>query len=235
MTFDAVVLAGGRARRLGGADKGSVLVAGKALVDHALAAVAGARAVVLVGPRSVARDGVPTVQESPPFGGPVAGLAAGLAALGAGSVDSVDSALGVDPAAGVVPGAASAGHDDEGDALVVVLACDVPGAAHVVPALVAAALAAPAADGARLVAADGSPQHLVAAYRRAALDAALAALPDGPRDASVRHLVAGLRLVDVPDPHDAAADADTWDDVHRLDARLSGGTIGTDDGRRNPP
>ncbi|MDC7121706.1 NTP transferase domain-containing protein [Cellulomonas fimi] len=256
MTFDAVVLAGGRARRLGGTDKGAVVVAGQALLDHALAAVAGARAIVVVGPPSVARPGVPTVQESPAFGGPVAGLAAGLAALSArttahprhpvagdASTDDdappialapvVEDAVPVDEESardGAVPRVPP--HDE--DPLVVVLACDVPGAARVVPALVAAALAAPDADGARLVAADGSPQHLVAAYRRSALDAALAALPDGPRDASVRSLVAGLRLVDVPDPDDAGADADTWDDVRRLDARLSGGTIDPDDDRRTP-
>lgn len=208
--FDAVVLAGGRAQRLGGTEKGSVVVAGRALVDHALAAVSGARSVVLVGPPSLARPGVVTVQESPPFGGPVAGLAAGLAAL---------------------PGPGTAA-----DGVVVVLACDVPGAARVVPALVAAALAAPAADGARLVGVDGAPQHLVAAYRRTALEAALAALPDGPRDVAVRRVVGGLLLVDVPDVDDAGADADTWDDVRRLDTQLAaGGSIGTsDDDRRTP-
>ncbi|MFC4613345.1 molybdenum cofactor guanylyltransferase [Cellulomonas algicola] len=240
MTFDAVVLAGGRAQRLGGADKGSVVVAGRALVDHALAAVADARTVVVVGPPSVARPGVPTVQESPAFGGPVAGLAAGLAALPAST-----TAIPRLPLAGDVPSEHAASPstqppvaDDavpvDEDALVVVLACDVPGAGRVVPALVAAALVDPEADGARLVGPDGSPQHLVAAYRRSALDAALDALPDGLRDASVRSLVAGLRLVDVPDPDDAAADADTWDDVRRLDVRLSGGTIDPDDDRRTP-
>ncbi|NNH06019.1 NTP transferase domain-containing protein [Cellulomonas fimi] len=206
------MLAGGRAQRLGGADKGSVVVAGRALVDHALAAVSGARSVVLVGPPSVARPGVATVQESPPFGGPVAGLAAGLAAL-------------PDPGPRTAP-----------DRLVVVLACDVPGAVRVVPALVAAALAAPAADGARLVGPDGAPQHLVAAYRRTALDAALAALPDGPRDVAVRRVVGGLDLVDVPDVDDAGADADTWDDVRRLDTRLAaGGSIGPSDHDRRTP
>ncbi|WP_273653070.1 molybdenum cofactor guanylyltransferase [Cellulomonas fimi] len=235
MTFDAVVLAGGRAQRLGGTDKGSVVVAGRALVDHALAAVADASALVVVGPPSVARPGVLTVQESPPFGGPVAGLAAGLTALVA--TPAVEDAVPGDEEPAQRTGAApdaSVAAGDAGDPLVVVLACDVPGAARVVPALVAAALAAPEADGARLVAGDGSPQHLVAAYRRSALDAALAALPDGPRDASVRRLVAGLRLVDVRDPDDAAADADTWDDVRLLDARLSGGTIDPDDDRRTP-
>jgi molybdopterin-guanine dinucleotide biosynthesis protein A len=81
-SYDAVVLAGGRGSRLGGGSvKPEVVVGGRALLDHALAAVADARRVVLVGPPSLARDGITTVLEDPPDGGPVAGLAAGLAAL----------------------------------------------------------------------------------------------------------------------------------------------------------
>ena len=41
--FDAVVLAGGRAERLDGADKAALDVAGATLLDRALRAVAGAR------------------------------------------------------------------------------------------------------------------------------------------------------------------------------------------------
>ena len=74
-------------------------------------------------------------------------------------------------------------------------------------------------DGARLVSADGHPQHLVAVYRAGALARALAALPE-THGAAMRRLVADLRLVDVPDTGDAAADADTWADVARLDAEL---------------
>ncbi|WP_370526108.1 molybdenum cofactor guanylyltransferase [Cellulomonas sp. JH27-2] len=186
--FDAVVLAGGAASRLGGADKAEVVVGGRALLDHALAAVAGAARVVVVGPPALARPGVTTVLEDPPGGGPVAGLAAGLAALG--------------------PGAD----------VVVVLACDVPGANVLVPALLDAA---GEADGARVVDEDGRPQHLLAAYRRAALDTALVGLDD-PHGAAVRRLVEKLRLVDVPDPGGLSADADTWADVDALDARLRG-------------
>jgi molybdopterin-guanine dinucleotide biosynthesis protein A len=74
-----VVLAGGRGSRLGGVDKASVVVAGRALLDHVLDAVASAERIVVVGPR---KDGVPGVtwaREDPPGGGPLAGLAAGLA------------------------------------------------------------------------------------------------------------------------------------------------------------
>jgi len=204
--FDAIVLAGGAGRRLGGASgvvKPEVVVAGRALVDHALAAVADARQRVLVGPVALARQGVPTTLEDPPLGGPVAGVAAGLAALGA---------LG-----------ASA-------EVVVVLACDVPRAGRVVAELVAGARA-PGVDGVCLVDGDGRPQHLVAAYRRAALEDAVARL-DTVRDVSVRRLVVGLTLGSVPDPGGAAADADTWSDVHRLDAELT--ADGTRAARRGP-
>ncbi len=84
--FDAVVLAGGTARRLGGIDKMLVEVAGQRLIDRAVAAVRAADRVVVVGE---ARDGVADVtwaREEPPGGGPVAGLAAGLARVEASIV-----------------------------------------------------------------------------------------------------------------------------------------------------
>lgn len=221
--YDAVVLAGGRARRLGGVSKPGVVVAGRALLDHVLAAVAGARQVVVVGPPQLARPGVTTVLEDPPDGGPVAGLAAGLAAL-----------TGPALPAGSRSGSPAEAADRPADLaattplpeLVAVLACDVPRAVDAVDALLAVAVGT-GADGARLVAPDGSPQHLVAVYRRTALADALAAL-GSPRGASMRRLVEALRLADVPDTTGAGADADTWQDVRALDTALSGGTIGAD-------
>jgi molybdopterin-guanine dinucleotide biosynthesis protein A len=232
-TFDAVVLAGGAGSRLGGVSKADVELAGLAMLDHVLVGLSAASVVVVVGPPSIERPGVRRVQEQPPGGGPVAGLAAGL--------------RGLTESRAPAP-------------LVVVLACDVPRGPAAIPALLAsfppAPVPAPApapasadpstdtdtsardrhlqvsispagvglgVDGARLLA-DGRPQHLVAVYRRAALDAAFERLGD-PAGASMRALVAGLHLVDVPDPADLAADADTWPDVHRLDAELRG-TIG---------
>ncbi|KQR12368.1 hypothetical protein ASF78_10660 [Cellulomonas sp. Leaf334] len=184
------MLAGGRARRLGGASKPDVEVGGTALLDHALAAVAGASHVVVVGPPQVARPGIGTVLEDPPDGGPVAGLAAGLDALPA-----------------------------DGPDLVVVLACDVPGAGRVLPTLLATA-DAPVVDGARMVGAGGRAQHLVAVYRRTSLREALDRLP-AVHGAAMHRLVDGLRLVDVVDDEGATADADTWEDVQSLDAALS--------------
>lgn len=75
--FDAVILAGGQGRRLGGRDKAALSVAGRSLLDRVLAACTGAQRVVLVGP-GPAPDGVLRVQEDPPGGGPVAGIVAGI-------------------------------------------------------------------------------------------------------------------------------------------------------------
>ncbi|MFK8912770.1 molybdenum cofactor guanylyltransferase, partial [Streptomyces sp. YS-3] len=76
--YDAIVLAGGAARRLGGADKPGVLVGGRALLDRVLAACAGAGTTVVVGePRTTTRP-VRWTREEPAGGGPLAALDAGL-------------------------------------------------------------------------------------------------------------------------------------------------------------
>jgi molybdopterin-guanine dinucleotide biosynthesis protein A len=87
--FEVVILAGGRAARLGGADKPGLVVGTATMVAAVTgaAAAAGARRVILVGP---ARDGLGSVaaglpgglivvREDPPGGGPVPALRAGLA------------------------------------------------------------------------------------------------------------------------------------------------------------
>ncbi len=76
--YDAVVLAGGAARRLGGEDKPALVVGGMTLLDRVLAACADAATTVVVGPERATARGVRWVREEPPGGGPVAGLAAGL-------------------------------------------------------------------------------------------------------------------------------------------------------------
>lgn len=79
--FDAIVLAGGRARRLAGADKPAALVGGRRLLDIALDAVSGARRIVVVGPDRELPAGVLVTRERPAYAGPVAAVAAGVAAL----------------------------------------------------------------------------------------------------------------------------------------------------------
>lgn len=78
VSFDALVLAGGRGRRLGMVDKAEVSVGGVRLLDRALSAVAGAQRIIVVGPRRPAPASVLWTREQPPGGGPVAGLEAGL-------------------------------------------------------------------------------------------------------------------------------------------------------------
>ncbi len=79
--FSAVVLAGGTAARMGGADKAGIELGGRTLLQHALDAVVDAVEVVVVG------DPVPTdlpatfVREDPAYGGPAAALLTGLGAL----------------------------------------------------------------------------------------------------------------------------------------------------------
>ena len=83
MEFDAVVLAGGSARRLGGADKASLELGGRSLLDRALDAVAEAGQVIVVGPRRSTAGDVIWTQESPAGAGPLAAAAAGLEHVGA--------------------------------------------------------------------------------------------------------------------------------------------------------
>ncbi|MGW3484433.1 molybdenum cofactor guanylyltransferase, partial [Rhodococcus indonesiensis] len=74
---EAVIVAGGRATRMGGVDKPALVVGGRRLLDIALAAVAGCRRVTVVGPRRDDLDpAVIQVQERPAGAGPVAALAA---------------------------------------------------------------------------------------------------------------------------------------------------------------
>jgi molybdopterin-guanine dinucleotide biosynthesis protein A len=76
--FDAVVLAGGAARRLGGVDKPAVRVGGRALLDRVLDACRGAERTVVVGPPRDTCRPVVWAREEPRGGGPLAALDAGL-------------------------------------------------------------------------------------------------------------------------------------------------------------
>jgi molybdopterin-guanine dinucleotide biosynthesis protein A len=77
----AVVLAGGTAVRLDGADKASLEHGGRSLLEHALAAVAAATEIVVVGEPVPTSQPVTFTRESPAGGGPLAALCAGVAAL----------------------------------------------------------------------------------------------------------------------------------------------------------
>ena len=79
--WDAIVLAGGRGSRLGGADKAMLELDGETLLARALRAVSGATRVVVVG--DVTAPGHVVVQEEPRFSGPAAAIGAGLAEVSA--------------------------------------------------------------------------------------------------------------------------------------------------------
>lgn len=211
MDYDAIVLAGGHGARLGGVDKARIELAGAPLISRPLAACAGARRVVVVGPDSLhglidpllpQASSEPSrllvTRESPPGSGPAAATAAGLRTLA---------------------GASAAGW-------VLLLSCDLPLAVHGVRRLLHAATTdADAAanantdDGYCLASSDGQLQWLFAIYRRAALSAAVERLDD-PAGSSMRHLLSGLRLTAVPGSAHLARDLDTWEDHAEWTARL---------------
>ncbi|MEV0490984.1 NTP transferase domain-containing protein [Streptomyces atratus] len=82
--YDAIVLAGGAAKRLGGADKPALRVGGRALLDRVLAACADAAATVVVGGRRPTVRAVTWAREEPQGGGPLAALGAGVRLTTAG-------------------------------------------------------------------------------------------------------------------------------------------------------
>ena len=77
--FDAVVLAGGTSRRMGGGDKTALRVGDTTLLDRVLIALADARRIVVVGDERATAVPVTWTREQPPGGGPAAAAAAGLA------------------------------------------------------------------------------------------------------------------------------------------------------------
>ncbi|MFB7281741.1 DUF6457 domain-containing protein [Streptomyces hydrogenans] len=210
--FDAVVLAGGAARRLGGVDKPGVRVGGRALLDRVLAAVAGARRTVVVGdPRPTVRP-VDWTREERIGTGPVAALDAGAAALR----DADEGAAGDGGEAGSpAPG------------VLLVLSADLPflGEATVL-GLLAGLDAEPEAEAALLTDADGRDQPLVAVYRAGPLRRELDELRHthhGLDGLPLRLLTGGLRIVRVPtgpDEPSASFDCDTWEDIATARARI---------------
>ena len=122
--FDAVILAGGRASRMGGIDKPALDVGGTSLLSRVLSAVAGADLVVVVGPeRDLGDVDIVQVQEDPPGGGPVAALAAGIRSVTArvvvvlgADMPSVDGAAVEGLVAGLGAGAVHGvvGVDEQG-------------------------------------------------------------------------------------------------------------------------
>lgn len=194
-TYDAIVLAGGRSSRMGGIDKTGAVIGGRTLLGRACDAVADARRLVVVGPPGL--PGTPeravVAREDPPFAGPVAGIGAGLLALGEVPAD-----------------------------VLVVLAADVPRAAEVVPLLLDALAAHPGADGVVPRSSDGRRQTLLAAYRSQRLAEVLAAAAP-LADLPVRQIVAMMDLVEISPDDAVVADIDTPEDLHRVTEEMRRG------------
>ena len=194
----AIILAGGRARRLG-TPKPAVRLNGETLLDRALRATRG-MAVVVVGPpglaSSVARHPAATVtREEPPFAGPAAAVAAGLDELARRK--------------------SRAGR-------VLVLACDLARVSDAAAALLTASDRNPDGEGVVLADPSGHRQWLCGIYGAEALRAsadrlrAAGALASAP----ARSLFDGMRLHEVPDPGGLSDDIDTPADLAAARERI---------------
>ncbi|MFE0187126.1 DUF6457 domain-containing protein [Streptomyces sp. NPDC058989] len=200
---DAIVLAGGAARRLGGADKPALSVGGRPLLDRVIAACPDAAITVVVGPGRPTARAVVRALEDPPGGGPLAALDAGLRHTTAPTVLVLSADLPFLTAATVRGLLAAATRTAAGGG---------PDGAVTPP------------DGAMLQDTTGRDQPLVAAYRAASLrrelarvraeHGTLAGLP-------LRAVLGRLALARVPDATSTASfDCDTWEDVSAARARI---------------
>lgn len=221
----AILLAGGRASRVGGAAKPLFEVSGVTLLQRAVDAVDRCAQVVVVAdpvPTVVRGAGVTRgaeavpgpraltwVRENPPFGGPAAAVVAGLTVLSERSAPSGPTTRSEPPA---VPPDVPPAVDLTWTYL---LACDLPGIEAAVARLAAAAASAsPETDGVRLHAPGSDrPQWLVGVYRTAALRRQAALLPERAHGASMAALLGPLRVEEVDAPEHETADVDTWDDL----------------------
>ncbi|WP_405530181.1 molybdenum cofactor guanylyltransferase [Streptomyces avidinii] len=197
MSYDAIVLAGGAARRLGGADKPALSVGGRALLDRVLDACPDARTTVVVGGRRPTARPVHWTREDPPGGGPVAALDAGLRRTTAELVLVLSADLP---------------FLDRETVRALLEAPGGPGADR-----------ADGADGALLRDPDGRDQPLVAAYRAEPLRRELALLATEHGNLTglpLRALTAELDLVRVTSRPLASFDCDTWDDLAAARARI---------------
>jgi molybdopterin-guanine dinucleotide biosynthesis protein A len=218
--WDAIVVAGGRARRLGGIDKTALVWQGRSLLDGVLAAASGARRTCVVGSDADLPADVLRAVERPRWGGPAAALVAGLEALArasGGGPTGTDS-TGTDSTT-----TDSTGTGPATTAWIVVLAGDLVRADTAVPFLLAELdrLAAGTGtgthrpvDGLISVDADGRRQPLLAVYRREALVSAARLRPAD--NLSVTSLIGGLNLVELHLPDALGDDIDTPADAARL-------------------
>lgn len=186
-----IVLCGGTSNRLGGVDKTRESLAGTTVMDYLLDDLPSGWTVVCVGEERATTRSVQWCRESPPGGGPVAGVAAGLEHF-----------------APVNHGAPNLA-DVRNDQVCVVVGGDMPFAAAALPMLVNALDAQPGLDAVLAADSSGRTQPLLAAYRCGALRAELPREPGGARLMAV----IGALLIGT-----VACDARTTLDVDTLEA-----------------
>lgn len=219
--WNAVVVAGGRATRLGGIDKTALVYRGRTLLAGVLGAVTGAERICVVGSDAPLPAGVLGAMEEPRWGGPAAAIVAGLRALAPGGAD---------------PGGAAARGDAD---WVVVLAADLVRADEAVAALLTTLEHLPGTvelgaaqgltiDGVISVDGHGHRQPLLAVYRLAALRSAAAAAGDA-QNLSVKSLIGALNLVEVTLPDELSADIDTAADAADFGIVLPSGSASPDE------
>jgi molybdopterin-guanine dinucleotide biosynthesis protein A len=187
----AILLAGGRASRMGGVAKPLLEVGGRSLLRSAVDAVRGCAPVTVAAELLDPALDVDWLREEPPFAGPAAAVVAVLASW---------------DRRGMAP------------AWAVVLACDLSHPDAAVAALGQAAVPRDA-DGVCLVDDGGRPQWLAGRYRVEALRRAAADLTEVARDAPMRALLGGLTLQHVPAAADTVRDIDTWQDLDEARSR----------------
>jgi molybdopterin-guanine dinucleotide biosynthesis protein A len=192
----AIVLAGGRARRLG-QPKPSATVGSDTLLSRALTAVS-AFPTVVVGPPELSdliedRPNVTLARESPPFAGPVAGIAAGRSVLSA--------------------------HGPKPDWLIL-LACDLPRAPEAIQRLLAALPDLDDDAAGVCLTIDDRPQWLCGIYRAREVGESVERLEraGGLDSIAVRALLGNLKLHLIRDAEGVGFDVDTPDDLRAANA-----------------
>jgi molybdopterin-guanine dinucleotide biosynthesis protein A len=202
--LDLVIVAGGRATRLGGLDKPALVFEGRPLLLRAVDAgiAVGARHTVVVGYEGTVE--LPTdvwrAREEPRWAGPAAALVAGLRRLGSAVDDDADSP-----------------H------LIAVLAGDTLRPQTALAALlheVQPLLADDSdLDGALAVSASGQRHPLLSVFRASRLISAAGEF-GAATDLSVRSILASLTLAEVVMNDEALQDIDTADDASRAGIAL---------------
>jgi molybdopterin-guanine dinucleotide biosynthesis protein A len=206
LSLDAIIVAGGRAHRLGGIDKTALVFEGRSLLQRSLDAVRLADRISVVGYDGslAASTIVRRTAERPRWGGPAAALVAGLESLRDDAREFTVVVAGDMPRAG-----------EAVSILVAALHSALPSTLH--PAIAAAGRL----DGVVAVDSGGHPQPLLAVYRTSSLSGAAALHPD-VTDLSMRRLIAPLDLVHVPIADDLCADVDTPQDAAALGIEVEG-------------